>query len=251
MDGAKTENISRPPSKIGILLTVILAAALALLTVGLAMTDYFQLKTLVYTPNPYVTEEILLEQMGIEKGKQLVFLLSEHQLELRLLNHPFVEKAQVEKLLPSGLVLDLVYRTPFFSIYNSGFYILLDESLRVLGVDEAEPEAVGVSGFRFKEFKIGQKIKVENQSVLERTVNLVTLMKKSHLTFSNVIEYKDGSLMIQTEDGIRGNFGEVENVEQRFNHFVVIYENLKDSGTKTGVIDVSTEGLPTFKPFDH
>ncbi|MDK9709655.1 cell division protein FtsQ/DivIB [Acidaminobacter sp.] len=239
------------PSKSITVVVVILAACMALFTVSLFMTDFFRLKTLIYTPNVYMTEEILVEQMGLTKGKNLVFLMSEHSLEQQLVTHPFIEKAEVSKIFPSGIELTLTYRTPFLSIYNSGFYILLDESLRVLGVDEAPPEAVGVSGFRFKEFKIGEKIKVENQSILERTVDLVFLMKKSHLTFTNMIEYEDGSVLIQTEDGIKGSFGEVENVERRFNNFVVIYENLKENGTTTGLIDVSTEGLPTFKPFDQ
>lgn len=239
------------PSKTVTAFVVVLAACLALFAVSLFMTDFFRLKTVIYTPNVYMTEEILLEHMEITKGRNLVFLMSEHSLEQQLLTHPFIEKAEVSKVLPSGLELNLTYRSPFLSIFNSGFYILLDESLRVLGVDESQPEAVGISGFRFKEFKIGERIKVENQPVLEHTVDLVFLMKKSHLTFSNVIEYKDGSVLIQTEDGIKGSFGEVENVERRFNNFVVIYENLKENGTTTGLIDVSTEGLPTFKPFDQ
>ncbi len=239
------------PSKILTAVVVIFAGILALFSVSLLMTDFFMLKTVIYTPHPYMTEEILLEQMGVRKENNIVFLMSEHSLEERLLTHPFIEKAEVVKLLPDGLEVNLTYRTPFFSIYNSGFYILLDESLRVLGVDPKEPEAVGVSGFRFKEFRIGERIKVENQNILERTVDLVILMKKSHLTFSNVIEYKNGSIYVETEDGIRGSFGEVENVERRFNNFVVIYESLKEKGTTTGLIDVSTEGLPTFKPFDQ
>jgi len=246
-----TEASMNSPSKSITVAVVILAAGMALFTVSLFMTDFFRLKTLIYTPNIYMTEEILIEQMGLAKGKNLVFLMSEHSLEQQLMTHPFIEKAEVSKILPSGIELNLTYRTPFLSIYNSGFYILLDESLRVLGVDDSPPEAVGVSGFRFKEFKIGEKIKVENQSILDHTVDLVFLMKKSHLTFTNMIEYEDGSVQIQTEDGIKGSFGEVENVERRFNNFVVIYENLKEKGTSTGLIDVSTEGLPTFKPFDQ
>ncbi|SCZ77020.1 cell division protein FtsQ/DivIB [Acidaminobacter hydrogenoformans] len=246
-----TEAEYHSPSKAMTLLVVLFAGVLALFAVSLIMTDFYKLKTVIYTPNPYMTEEILLEQMGIRKENNIVFLMSEHILEQQLLTHPFIEQAEVTKILPGGLDVKLIYRTPFFSIYNSGFYILLDESLRVLGVDPSEPEAVGVSGFRFREFKIGQKIKVENQQILERTVDLVILMKKSHLAFSNVIEYKDDSVFVQTQDGIRGSFGEVENVERRFNDFVVIYESLKEKGTTTGLIDVSTEGLPTFKPFDQ
>lgn len=239
---------SRPSRRMTICV-VVAAAIFALLTTMLLWTSFFRLKTVVYTPNPYITESILLEHMNVQKEKDFVFLMSEHALEQRLLSHPFIEKAEVTKLFPSGLELKLTYRTPFFSIYNSGFYILLDDSLRVLGVEDVIPDAVGVLGFRFKEFKIGQKIKVDDQYILERTVDLVKLMKKSHLVFADMIEYKEGSIVIKTEDGIQGNFGEVENVERRFNHFVVIYENLREKGTSAGLIDVSTEGLPTFKPF--
>jgi cell division protein FtsQ len=245
------DNRLRKPSKKMTIFVISLAACWALFISSVLWTPFFRLQTLTFTPSDQISEDILLEQMGIFKGKSVVFLLSKHRLEQALMLHPYIEEVKIEKNMPSGLTLELAYREPFFTIFDSGFYILLDDALKVLSVADLKPSAVSLSGFKFKEFKIGQNIKVEKQALLERTVSLVKLMKMSHLEFENRIELIDDGVFLYTTDGISGNFGDVSNVETRFNHFVEIYENLKQKGTTSGLIDVSTEGLPTFKPFGN
>lgn len=232
-----------------VMLVISFAAMLALFISLLFLTPFFRLQTLEFTPNSQITKALLMEQMGVTQGKSVVFLLNNSKLEKALMQHPYIKKANIVKNIPSGLTLELEYREAFFTIYDTGFYILLDEALRVLSVDDMNTSAVRISGFKFKEFKIGQPIKVEAQKILERTVSLVKLMKISHLEFEDRIDFTGEDVIIFTADGIRGNFGDVSNVETKFNNFVEIFENLKQKGTISGLIDVSSEGLPTFKPF--
>ena len=116
-------------------------------------------------------------------------------------------------------------------------------------MDKMTYDATVLEGITFKEFKIGKKINVDQAKVLERTVTLKQLMLKSHITFLSKIQLNNDSLTVYTKQGLMGSFGDGRNIEQRFNSFVDIYDNLESKGIKSGLIDVSSDGLPTYKPF--
>jgi cell division protein FtsQ len=155
----------------------------------------------------------------------------------------------MKKQWPQKIILNITYRQDSFAIPNAGFYIILDDQLQVLRVDKMAYDAVVLEGITFKEFKIGKKISVDQAKILERTVSLKQLMQKSHITFMSKIELSNGNLMVYTKQGLKGSFGDGKNLEARFNNFVDIYDNLETKGIKTGLIDVSSDGLPTYKPF--
>lgn len=228
---------------------ILSGALLALIVSSTFFTPLFKVSQVAVNLNTFTAEEELLESAHIVKGETILSFLSEGQVIKRLKTHPYVLRADMKKQWPQKIILNITYRQDSFAIPNAGFYIILDDQLQVLRVDKMAYDAVVLEGITFKEFKIGKKISVDQAKILERTVSLKQLMQKSHITFMSKIELSNGNLMVYTKQGLKGSFGDGKNLEARFNNFVDIYDNLETKGIKTGLIDVSSDGLPTYKPF--
>lgn len=221
----------------------------ALLLSSTLFTPLFKVNEVSLNLNPFTAQEELLTLAQIEKGKTILPFLSEGQTIKRLKTHPYVLNADLKKQWPQKLKIEITYRQDRFAIPNAGFYIILDDELHVLRVDKMFYDATVLEGLTFKEFKIGEKITVDQSRLLGRVVGLKQLMEKSHVEFLSKLTYEDGNLIGYTKSGLKVSFGDLTNMETRFNSAVEIYDNLKSKGIKTGMIDVSSDGLPIYKPF--
>lgn len=221
----------------------------ALLLSSTLFTPLFKVSEVSLNLNPFTTQEELLTLGHIEKGKTILPFLSEGQTIKRLKTHPYVLTADLKKQWPQKLKIEITYRQDRFAIPNAGFYIILDDELQVLRVDKMFYDATVLEGLTFKEFKIGEKITVDQSRLLGRIVGLKQLMEKSHVEFLSKLTYAEGSLIGYTKSGLKISFGDLTNLETRFNSAVGIYDNLQSKGIKTGMIDVSSDGLPIYKPF--
>ena len=79
-------------------------------------------------------------------------------------------------------------------------------------------------------------------------MSLISLLEQSEVKPNTLIRFEDRNITLDM-DSIKVKFGVGENIEGKFNDFVNIYETLKSDGVVTGVIDVSTDGLPVYRPF--
>lgn len=241
---------SERPSKSNSTFTAVLSGALlALVVSGSLFSPLFKLSHLEVNLNPFTTQEELLKSAGLTMGESVLPLIRNAQVAKQLKNHPYVESAVATKLWPSGMKFDIVYREDSFAIPSAGFFIILDKELQVLRVDQMAYDAYLIDGVTFKEFQIGKKITVDQPKILLHMVELKALMQKSHIGFAPKLSYDGSNIIATTKLGISASFGDGKNIEKRFNHFAEIYDNLQPKGIKTGLIDVSSDGLPTYKPF--
>ena len=230
-------------------LPFISGALTALLLSSTLFTPLFKVSQVSLNLNSFTTQEEVLEFAEIETGKSILPFLSEGQILKKLKKHPYILNADLHKQWPQKLKIDITYRQDRFAMPNAGFYIILDDELHVLRVDKMFYDATVIEGFTFKEFKIGEKITVDQGKVLQRVVSLKHLMEKSHVTYLSKLTYADGGITAYTKQGLRVTYGDLTNLEARFNSSVEIFDNLHSKGIKTGLIDVSSDGLPIYKPF--
>lgn len=227
---------------------VVMLSALAILLIMFKST-IFNVDILMYNLNQNVSEGDLFKASGIEKGVSNIFLVSTKDIENSLQSNPFIKSAKVKKVYPNKLNLDLEYREAYAVIKYSDMYIGIDDELRVLSVDMDMPDGFLIEGFVLEGFIVGEEIEVEHKVILREALNLIELLKNSHIEFKPVVAFQDNSLMIALNDSFKVKFGRGDNIERKFNDFVDIYENLKGKGISSGIIDVSSDGLPLYKPF--
>jgi len=229
---------------LGVLLVLLLLVGVWLLVYK---TDVFVVKKFEYQPSVYLSDADIKKYGGIGE-RTLVFALSSEAVASELIHHPYIKSVEIQKKFPNKLILDIDYREELAAIKYSGLFVTIDRTLTVLKVEESIGDIFLIDGFEFKSFNIGEELKVEDGRVLQRTVQLISLLKNSHIEAKPYIRYDNG-IELLLNDAYRVRFGKGQDIERKFNNFVDIYEQLSEKGVQSGIIDVSHNGLPIFKPF--
>lgn len=210
-------------------------------------TDVFRITKIEFNENPNIDLYDIQRYSGVKLGTPY-FEINTHEVESALMKHPYVKKAIAEKQFPNTIQFFIEYRTHYFNIRYSDIVLSMDDQMYVLEVLAKENDGFTVEGFAFDSFSTGKLIDISQLYVLENIVHLINLINQSNIKPEAVITFEDRSIVMKV-DGIRVKFGIGENIEVKFNAFASIYDALKVDGINTGVIDVSTDGFPVYRPF--
>jgi cell division septal protein FtsQ len=124
-----------------IVLLALLALFVGSLWEGIQKTDLLKLKAIQITGAAPTTEARLRKNITITPGDSLWEKSVEKQAEIAK-RDPWVEKAQVRRVFPNTIVIDVKERTPFAVMNESnGQFKYLDSSNTI--IDKAEPEKIG------------------------------------------------------------------------------------------------------------
>lgn len=227
----------------------IVIAVIVLVAVLLFKTPIFKIDSVSYNLSVDISENEIFKYGAVVKGKTNLILLDVGDMAMNLKNHPYVKSATVVKKYPNKLDINIVYKEPYAIVKYSDLYIAIDKNLYVLSVDSAKAEGFLIDGFVLESFVIGKEIEVESKLILRESLKLIELLEKSHIQFRPIIVFVDNGIEIQLNDYYRVRFGRADEIERKFNDFVDIYENLQSKNIKSGIIDVSNDGLPLFRPF--
>ncbi len=210
-------------------------------------TPIFVIDKFVYEPSVYFSDADIYTYGKIGE-RPLFFSTLPHKVEKGLLAHPYIKSVQVTKKLPDTLVLDIEYRKEFAAILYSGLYVTIDDQMTVLKVEESIGDIFLVDGFEFEAFQIGEPIKVKRREVLKHIIQLIHLLQNSHIESKPYMRYDNG-IELLINDGYRVLFGKGNDIEEKFNDFVSIYEKLSETGVNSGTIDLGHDGPPVYRPF--
>lgn len=210
-------------------------------------TEILRIQKIEYNLNDNIDLYEIQRYSGVELGTSY-FMVNPLDVSTRLKTHPYVKTVKVEKKFPHTMKLEIVYREHYFNIVYSDIILSLDDSLYVLKVLDEPMEGYTVEGFAFDSFSTGQTINVEKKYLLENIVLLIQLLKKSHIENIPSITYERDSIVLRFGE-LKARFGNGTEIEKKFNDFINIYEALKSDDIITGTIDVSSEGLPVYRPF--
>ena len=210
-------------------------------------TDLLRIQTIVFNENEHVDLYDIQRYSGVSVGTPY-FEVDANRAAEQLTTHPYIRSATAVKKFPNTMTFNITYRAHYFNIRYSDIVLSLDDQLHVLEVLATENEGYTVEGFAFDSFSTGKVIDVSQLYILENIVDLIELLGKSQLQPNPLIKFESRNIIL-TFDTLHVKFGVGDNIEEKFNNFINIYEALKADGITSGVIDVSTDGLPVYRPF--
>lgn len=236
--------------RIGLKGKIILGILLSFVTGYLVIfqTKLFVVDTLEYNQSMNISNSEIMQYSGLYSGVNF-FFVNPTTIEKRLLEHPYIQSVTVGKRLPDVLTLQINYRNEFVALVYSGMYLTTDDQLNVLKAEESIGDIFLIEGFNVKSFNIGEQIRVRDFDVLQHSIELIHLLEKSHIEAKPILKYRDGSIELELNSAYKVKFGDGSNIERKFNNFVDIYDDLNSKQAISGVIDVSNEGLPSYRPF--
>ena len=188
----------------------------------------------------------LLDAAGIEYGEN-IFLISTTKIEDNLEHSPGIKSAKVSRRLPDILVIELVLREPYAVMVFAGNNISIDDE--GITTFNSEKKAPRITGFTIERYVVGLEMEVAEKLEFEKVMNLVELLNQFAEIEAPTIEMKDREIYLWIDDDYVAKFGRGENIEIKFNNFVDIYTDLVSTGRQQGVIDVSVDEMPLYKPF--
>jgi cell division septal protein FtsQ len=212
----------------------------------LFVSDYFQIDHVDYNVSE-IYDVNLKRDTTIYGGN--FFLLTKNQIKHEMNQYTFIESVVIKKNLPDTLQLQINYKEPFLVINDNNINVLIDASKEVLAVNKNVDQMLTITGLQLYNYQAGEKITMYDDEFLNRIIDLITLINKSHVEINQNIAYNGKDVVIKTDDGFRVNFGQCRSIEQKFNNFINIYETLSEQSLESkGTIDVSITKLPIYKP---
>ena len=153
----------KPKPKKGVDQKVVIGAALAVvLVVGLLLSPIFALKNIATEGASHYTTAQLCEMIGLSEGDNILFF-GKGKAAQTLEKDPYIADAKLSMRVPDTIVIEVKERKVRGYVPYMGSYLYIDETGRVLDVQEACHEALPlVKGLVFGSFTLGEVIPVEN-----------------------------------------------------------------------------------------
>lgn len=213
-------------------------------------SDYFKIDIIQIEGDPKVTEYEVLEYAHLDRSTNLL-MVDPGEAASALEEHPWIREASIDKHYPDEVLIRYEIRQPLLSVEYAGSYILVDQELCAVEVARDPGGLLTVYGMHIENFNLGQTLSIHEEDLMDATVDLVRLLELSDLMFIPSLKVVGNRLTLRISDDYAVDFGDGQNIETRFNAFYTIYRELEADGVGHGVIDVSTDGLPTYKPFGN
>jgi len=172
---------------------------------------------------------------------------SKRVIKEKILSVPIVESVIVTKKFPDGVTLDILYKEPFLKIIDNDIVIVTDDEGYVLTINSDIDAYYSVIGLETMYYKVGKKLEIYNQNILNDIFSLIKLIKKSGIDINGIIDYNGNDVCVRTLTGIEVEFGDCSDIEEKFNNFVNVYYDLLEKEVRYGVIDVGITELPLFR----
>jgi cell division protein FtsQ len=192
-------------------------------------SSFFNIKNLSVSGNKKLTEERVLLYSGIAMGDNLI-KLDKDEVKLNLKSEPYIESVEVQKKLPSGVVLKIVEKKDILVI-DGEKKIYLDSKGEVLslGADFKSYPVPILEGMEVKSAVISKQIEYKNdidgESFSELMKGLGDLILYDSLSSVKILENGEAELYFGPGQVVR--FGELKDVEYKLSYLNEILKDLE------------------------
>ena len=233
-----------------VIILIIVLMLLGSATYVVLESSYFYIKGIDIFGDSSISEYEILQYAKIKHNMNILMLDTDLSI-VNLEKHPMIKSATIKKIYPTQVEIEYELREPIIAVYYSNSFIILDEDLTAIMVNQNEEGLLSIYGLNIENFNLGKKIDVLESSLILASIDIVKLINISGLNFIPSINIVNNNIILNIHKDFHVNFGDGKNIEERYNAFFNIYKKLHKEEVNNGVIDVSTDGLPTYKPFGN
>lgn len=172
---------------------ILLGFFLTVAGVTLSLTVFFNIKTITVTGSEQYGQEQVLAVLDAQTGDNLLRLNTGRLQQEVLDGLPAAEQVRVKRVLPSTLLVEVTDGVPVMQLYQSGTYLLLGETDRVLGINSApQPELVTVLGFASPLDTVGSYLDQETDGALSEWLEILfSALEQVGISDISVIDLTD------------------------------------------------------------
>ncbi|WHH58894.1 FtsQ-type POTRA domain-containing protein [Petroclostridium sp. X23] len=189
-----------------------------------------------------ISAEDIIVASGIEKGMN-IFQGDLTKAKRSISQMPYVDSIKISRVLPNKIKINIEERKPVGYIPFMGSYIFIDGKGNVLEVvSQLENNSLPViMGLKFSQFKLGEKIKVDEENKLQIVVSCVQEIISNKLLDKVVrIDVHDiNSIRLNIENRVDVNVGDEFGLRYKMNFLNAILTQIEPK--KRGFIDLNVD----------
>ncbi len=212
-------------------------------------TDIFTVKHVNIYGIKALSREEILQCSTIGFGNN-IFREKLKDIESNLLQHPYIKNVKAKRNFPDTITIQILERTETAAIPFMGKYLIIDDQGIVLKTDSSSKNLKVVCGLKFRNFMEGKVLNIKDKIQFDRTINIIKEINKHQIPVTKVDVVDRDRIVIQFSDFLKAELGECEHLDYKFMLLKKILENLVQQDITRGVIDISHEGYPSYRPIE-
>lgn len=168
------------------LLRLIVIMAIVVGLYYFASSSIFDIDEIIVKNNSFYTSEQIAERAGVTQGQNIFLDVNKKEMKSALLLDPYIKNVQIKRILPNQIVFDVNERTEAAGIPYANEYILIDADGLVLRMSQVEPKLPLLIGLTVKSLETGKALEVEENALLNGTLNMIKAVNESEIYFKKV-----------------------------------------------------------------
>ncbi|AOT68459.1 cell division protein FtsQ/DivIB [Geosporobacter ferrireducens] len=212
-------------------------------------TDLFCIKTVEVSGNVLLSQEEIIHASGITLGNQ-IYKEKIKNVEIGLTQHPYIKFVEVKRKLPNKILIQIEERTEAAAIPFMGAYVFIDENGMILKSELDSGNLKIIQGLEFDHFMEGEPLEVKDPEKLRKALEIVKYIDRMEISIKNIDVSQSKNYVIRLTDTLICRVGEGNNIDYKLRALEKILLDLKSKDITRGVIDISYDGNPTYRPVD-
>lgn len=210
-------------------------------------SELFDINTINVVGNSHFKTETIINMAGINKGANS-FEVDMDQAEEKLESDPYIKSAEISRNLPKGVTITVIERKESAIVTYNKAYVVIDNCGTVLRTAEKRPKLTWLMSLTVKKAASGKLLEVEEETSLEKALELLQAMEKGNLYFKKI---KISGVMTRAyiSDKLlcRGKVRNMIASMESGNLQRVVYD-LKKKKKKSGIINIGDDQYCSYQP---
>ncbi|MBS3995391.1 MAG: FtsQ-type POTRA domain-containing protein [Alkaliphilus sp.] len=212
-------------------------------------TDIFSVNRIEVSGHKILTKDSIVYTSGITLGNN-IFRERIRTIEENLIQHPYIKKANAKRILPNKIKIDIEERKRYAAIPFVENYIIIDNEGYVLETLQDHENLVLVKGLDFDNFNEGDVLSVKDKQQMGILVEIISAIEIQGLSVMEIDLTNTDDIRINISNQLTSIIGNADNLSYKFMVMSSILEDLAMKGISRGVIDISHEGYPSYRPVE-
>lgn len=208
---------------------------------------YFNVKSVQVSGNKNISQKDIISLLNVKLGNN-IFYINLKDGKNNILGNPYISNATVTRKFPSTIIINVKEREAvFYNNIDTQYFIVDKDGILLQKRDNIKDmKLTKLDGFDYSKCEVGKVLKDSDKRKTDAVVALGDIVRNNKISQGLTLIDLNSSIDVKVYYGdICIKFGNVEDIDKKFNKALNILERKELKGVK-GYIDVSFNGNPVF-----
>ncbi|WP_053956894.1 cell division protein FtsQ/DivIB [Inediibacterium massiliense] len=212
-------------------------------------TDVFTIKNVEVIGNKQISENAIISKSAITIGNHILKEKLENA-KINLYKDPYIKTVEIERKFPNKIVIHITERKEEALIQFMNEYLIIDEDGMVLRSSSQMENLKVIKGLAFSNFMAGSILKVKDKSQFKQALEIVRGLNRHKVMIQELDISNKKDIKIKITNDLICKIGKGNDLDYRLEALNEILKDLSKRQITRGVVDISHEGYPTYRPVE-